>query len=147
MYAKNNNVIHMTKLGGWFLNVQTNFLLLFVVSFILFKAKSRTKKLLCFVCISLAMFHCDMHCCSFSTKMLAHTPENFTPSLAGSASLTHQNLVLCNGFWLIINLYAARQLLLGHGIEQVADVPCLLRKEIVGELGHRLAYHMSIKKT
>ncbi|OBS65733.1 hypothetical protein A6R68_05727, partial [Neotoma lepida] len=81
------------------------------------KAKSRatttTKKLVCFVCTSLAVFHCDMHCCSLSTKMLAHTPENFTPSLAGSASLTHQNL-----------------LLLGHGAEQVADVSCLLREEI-----------------
>lgn len=117
----------------------------FLFSFLFFLKPSPEQKtsLLClhiFGCVS-----CDIHCCSFSTKMLAHTPENFTPSLAGSASLTHQNLVLCNGFWLIINLYAARQLLLGHGVEQVADVPCLLRKEIVGELGHRLAYHMSIK--
>lgn len=30
-------------------------------------------------------------------------------------------------------------------MEQVADVCCLLRKEIVGELGHRLADHMSLE--
>lgn len=116
--------------------------------FLLFSSckPSSKQKLLCFVCISLAVFHCDMHCCSFSTKMLAHITENFTPSLAGSASLTYQNLVLLNGFWLIINLFAARQLLLGHRLEQVADVPCLLRKERVGELGHWVTYCVSIKR-
>lgn len=117
----------------------------FFLSFSSSKPSSK-QKLLCFVCISLAVFHCDMHCCSFSTKMLAHITENFTPSLAGSASLTYQNLVLLNGFWLIINLFAARQLLLGHRLEQVADVPCLLRKERVGELGHRVTYCVSIKR-
>lgn len=146
MYAQNYDVTFLTIPGGWFLNVQPNFFSL--PYFILFKSQvqSNNNKLVCFVRSSLAVFLCDMHCCSFSTKMLAHTPENFTPSLAGSASLTHQNLVLCNGFWLIINLYATRQLLLGHGAEQVADVSCLLREEIVGELGHRLAHHMSVKK-
>lgn len=119
--------------------------LFFFLSFSFFKPSSK-QKLLCFVCISLAVFHCDMHCCSFSTKMLAHVTENFTPSLAGSASLTYQNLVLLNGFWLIINLFAARQLLLGHRLEQVADVPCLLRKERVGEFGHKVAYCVSIKR-
>lgn len=29
----------------------------------------------------------------------------------------------------------------------MADVSCLLREEIVGELGHRLAHHVSVTKT
>uniref|UniRef100_A0A8C3HCD3 Doublecortin domain-containing protein n=1 Tax=Chrysemys picta bellii TaxID=8478 RepID=A0A8C3HCD3_CHRPI len=33
-----------------------------------------------------------------------------------------------------------------QGLEQVADVPCLLRKERVGELGHRVTYCVSIKR-
>lgn len=59
---------------------------------------------------------------------------NFIPTLAGSASLTHRNLVHCYCFWLIINLGAARQLSLGHRPEQVADGPCHQRTGIVHTL-------------
>lgn len=129
----------------WTLWYIFKFVLYFISFIFLSQAKFITKtSVLCL--LSLAVFHCNMHCCSFSTKMLAHVTENFTPSLAGSASLTYQNLVLLNGFWLIINLFAARQLLLGHRLEQVADVPCLLRKERVGELGHKVTYCISIKR-
>uniref|UniRef100_A0A8C2YDN3 Uncharacterized protein n=1 Tax=Coturnix japonica TaxID=93934 RepID=A0A8C2YDN3_COTJA len=41
---------------------------------------------------------------------------------------------------------STEELLLGHRLEQVADVPCLLRKERVGELGHEVTYCVSIKR-
>lgn len=110
----------------------------FVLSWSLLHLHSTKTSLLCLHL--LAVFHHDIHCCSFRTKILAHIAENFPPTLAGSASLTYQNLVYWNTIWLIINLFAARQLFLGRRVEQVADVPCLLRKEGVGEVGHSTVY-------